>query len=242
MIPLDGLLNIRSEFGQNCNSVFLSFFFQLLPFHLVFVVASKIKLITFYCSLLEWPEHYRNVIMSVMASQIISLTIVYWIVYSGTDQRKHQSSASLAFVGGIHQWPVNTPHKGPVTRSMFPFDDVVMIQHTDVSWTSWEMILDFGHRLIFLILATFRLCESGQICDFRAFSWEHNKEWPQIWHVGVFWPPSEQIRFWSRYVDFWNAWEEWPKIWHVDVSWPPLELITFGSWSTDFPHFGAIFT
>ena len=134
-------------------------------------------------------------------------------------------------------WALNSS-----TRSMFPFDDVVMIQHTDVSWPSWEMILDFGHRLIFLILATFRLCESGQICDFRAFSWEHNKEWPQIWHVGVFWPPSEQIRFWSRYVDFWNAWEEWPKIWHVDVSWPPLELITFGSWSTDFPHFGAIFT
>ena len=217
-------------------------FFSIVTFYTVFVVASKIQLITFYCSLLEWLEHYRNVIMSVMASQIISLTIVYWIVYSGTDQRKHQSSASLAFVGGIHRWPVNTPHKGPVTRSMFPFDDVVMIQHTDVSWTSWEMILDFGHRLIFLILATFRLCESGQICDFRAFSWEHNKEWPQIWHVGVFWPPSEQIRFWSRYVDFWNAWEEWPKIWHVDVSWPPLELITFGSWSTDFPHFGAIFT
>ena len=101
--------------------------------------------------------------MSVMASQIISLTIVYWIVYSGADQRKHQSSASLAFVRGIHRWPVNPPHKGPVTRSMFPFDDVVMIQHTDVSWTSWELILDFGHRLlIFLILATFRLCESGK--------------------------------------------------------------------------------
>ena len=101
--------------------------------------------------------------MSVMASQIISLTIVYWIVYSGADQRKHQSSASLAFMRGIHRWPVNPPHKGPVTRSMFPFDDVVMIQHTDVSWTSWELILDFGHRLlIFLILATFRLCESGK--------------------------------------------------------------------------------
>ena len=42
------------------------------------------------------------------------------------DQRKHQSSWSLAFVWGIHRWPVNSPHKGPVTRKVFPFDDVIM--------------------------------------------------------------------------------------------------------------------
>ena len=48
-----------------------------------------------------------------------------WI-YSGTDQRKHQSSASLAFMWGIYQWPLNSPHKGPVTRKMFPFDDLIM--------------------------------------------------------------------------------------------------------------------
>ena len=64
--------------------------------------------------------------MSAMAFQITSLTIVYLIVYSGTDQRKHQSSASLAFVRGIHRWPMNYPHKAPVTRKMFPFDDVIM--------------------------------------------------------------------------------------------------------------------
>ena len=64
--------------------------------------------------------------MTAMASQITSLTIVYSIVYLGADQRKHQSSTSLAFVRGIHQWLVNSPHKGPVTRKMFPFDDVTM--------------------------------------------------------------------------------------------------------------------
>ena len=64
--------------------------------------------------------------MGAMASQITSLTIVYSAVYSGAGQRKHQSSASLAFVRGIHRWPVNSPHKGPVTRKMFPFDDVIM--------------------------------------------------------------------------------------------------------------------
>ena len=72
-------------------------------------------------------NHYGDVIMSVMTSQITSLTIVYSTVYSGADQRKHQSSASLAFVRGIHRWPVNSPHKWPVTRKMFPFDDVIML-------------------------------------------------------------------------------------------------------------------
>ena len=70
--------------------------------------------------------HYSDVIISAMASQITSLTIVYTAVISGVDQRKHQSSASLAFVCGIHRWPVNSPHKGPVTRKMFPFDDAIM--------------------------------------------------------------------------------------------------------------------
>ena len=64
--------------------------------------------------------------MSAIASQITSLTIVYSTVYSDTDQIKHQSSASLAFVRGIHRGPVNSPHKWPVTRKMFPFDDVFM--------------------------------------------------------------------------------------------------------------------
>ena len=64
--------------------------------------------------------------MSTIASQITSLTIVYSTIYSGADQSKHQSSASLAFVWGIHRGPVNSPHKWPVTRKMFPFDDVIM--------------------------------------------------------------------------------------------------------------------
>ena len=73
--------------------------------------------------------------MSPKVSQITSLTVVYSIVYSGVDQRKHQSSASLAFVWGIHRWPVNSSHQGPVTRKMFPFDDVIMEQrmHWNVS-------------------------------------------------------------------------------------------------------------
>ena len=70
--------------------------------------------------------HYCDVIMGMIASQITSLTIVYSTVYSGADQRKHQSSESLAFVRGIHRGPVNSLHEWPVTRKMFPFDEVMM--------------------------------------------------------------------------------------------------------------------
>ena len=64
----------------------------------------------------KWLQnHYNDVIMGAMASQITNLTTVHSTVYSGTDQWKHQSSASLAFVREIHQWPVNSLHKWPVT-------------------------------------------------------------------------------------------------------------------------------
>ena len=71
--------------------------------------------------------HHDDVIMGAIASPITSLTIVYSTVYSDADQRKHQSSAALAFVSGSHRGPVNSPHKWPVTRKMFPFDDVIML-------------------------------------------------------------------------------------------------------------------
>ena len=69
---------------------------------------------------------YDDVTMSGMASQITILRIVYSPVYPGADQRKHQSPASLAFVRGIHRGLVNSPHKWPVTRKLFPLDDVIM--------------------------------------------------------------------------------------------------------------------
>ena len=71
--------------------------------------------------------HHTGVIMSAMAPQITSVSIVRSTVYSGDNQRKHQSSASLAFVRGNHRGPVNFPYKGPVTLQMFPFDDNIMV-------------------------------------------------------------------------------------------------------------------
>ena len=82
-----------------------------------------------YCIDTSHPSpvlHYDDVKMGAIASQITSLTIVCPTVYSNADHRKHQSAASLAFVRGIHRGPVNSPHKWPVMRKMFPFDDVIM--------------------------------------------------------------------------------------------------------------------
>ena len=71
--------------------------------------------------------------MSATASQIIGV-IVCSAVCSGAEQRKHQSSASLVFVRGIHRWPVDSPHKGPVTRTMFPSDDIIMVFPAYLHW------------------------------------------------------------------------------------------------------------
>ena len=100
--------------------------------HQLFVRTDTRNLLTvqeyghYSCMCTVSHEHYNDVIMIAMASQITSLTIVGSTICSAADQRKHQSSASLAFVRGIHRGPVNSPHKGPGTRKMFPFNDVIM--------------------------------------------------------------------------------------------------------------------
>ena len=75
--------------------------------------------------------------MGAIASQITGLTIVYSTVYSYADQRKHHSSASLGFVWGIHRGPVNSLHKWPATRKMFPFDDIIMNHAMENTWSMW---------------------------------------------------------------------------------------------------------
>ena len=96
------------------------------PGHVVCTIIGKVSRVTGH-----WHHYYNNIIMGVIASQITSLTIVYSTAYSDADQRKHQSSASLVFVRGIHRGTVNSPHKWPVTRKSFPFDDVIM---TIMNW------------------------------------------------------------------------------------------------------------
>ena len=93
------------------------------------VLNSLSEILTMACNKIVYygPSVQSLQWVSEMGSQITSLTVVYSTVYWGADQRKHQSSASLAFVRGIHEWLVNSLHKWPVMWKMFPFDDVIMV-------------------------------------------------------------------------------------------------------------------
>ena len=109
--------------------------------------------------------HYGDVIMGGIASQITSLTIVYSTVYSDEDQREHQSSASLAFVWGIHRGPVNAPHKWPVTGKMFPFDDVIRW----FEYNSWSLLLQ---------------CPTNKaICQPSYFNHENTYTWDERFYI-----------------------------------------------------------
>ena len=132
--------------------------------------------------------HYNDVTMCVIACQIISLTIVYSTVYSGADQRKHQSSASLAFVRGIHRGPVNSPHKGPVTRKMFPFDDVIMFMfRLKLHWSIFPRVVVDIKSALFQIMSWRRLSQNiindlgnGLLTAYRFLKQLDFKEWAAI--------------------------------------------------------------
>ena len=96
--------------------------------------------------------HYIDYIMSKMVLQIIGASIICLTVCWGTYQRKHQSSASLAFVRRIQLWPVDFPHKGPVARKMFPFDDVII-------WTLQIIVVfAWSHYSMEAVYATLTFC------------------------------------------------------------------------------------
>ena len=103
------------------------------------VIYSALEYICIVLFITQWALHYGDVVMGVVASQITRITIVYSAVHSGADQRKHQRSTSLVFVRGIHRWPVNSPHKWPETRKMFPFDDVIMITQCPRTYSGHAM-------------------------------------------------------------------------------------------------------
>ena len=102
--------------------------------------------------------------MSEMVPQITSVSIAWSTISSGADQRKHQSYASLAFVRGIHRWPANSPHKRPVTRKMFPLDDVIM---DGQAWFS-NTFKCFVHRTGTCRIAHFDVCT---VCVKRLSHW-----------------------------------------------------------------------
>ena len=116
----------------------------------------------------EGTIHYNDVIMGAKASQITSLTIVYSTVYADADQRKHQSFALLALCAGNSPGPVNSPHKGPVTRKIFPFDDVIMkIMFSDISMNIiWYKI----------VASSILICKQNFVL-FQTTSFQCNQSW-----------------------------------------------------------------
>ena len=110
--------------------------------------------------------------MNAISSQITSLTIVYSTVYSDADQRKHQSSVSLAFVWGIHRGPVNSPHKWPVTRKMFPLDDVIM----KPVWIFYGIYI-----YIYMYLLVRYLNKSPNDLSIRCFPRINFEPWKHLW-------------------------------------------------------------
>ena len=168
--------------------------------------------------------------MAVKTSQITSLTIVYSTVYSGADQRQHQRSASLAFVWGIHRWPVNSPHKGPVTQKMLPFDDVIMeCPVVELKWLAAAFIssnqANYAYHMLHA-LATYGkdtvdseylnsmpnifcfLCKSG--------TWKHRLK-PNIlwqWCIGIQYTLFEMIyRYTYIYIHIYIGVHSVPHIW-----------------------------
>ena len=100
--------------------------------------------------------HYIDVIMSTMASQITSLTVVYSIVYSKKTSKLRVTGLCARNSLG----PVNSPHKGPVMRKMFLFDDIILCrQHFQRHCLEWKLL---NFKLLYFI----EICSSG-------FNWRY---------------------------------------------------------------------
>ena len=132
--------------------------------------------------------------MSAMASQITSLMMDYSGIYSGADQRKHQSSVSLAFVWGTHRWPLMTSSwvcvfgKGKglcITCEAF-------LQYSDIPWASYRLIAAASgllannlltniikalHHWTFVREIHRRCPEKAGDIESKAMTWLHRAEW-----------------------------------------------------------------
>ena len=125
-------------------------------------------------------HHYSNVIMGAMASQITSLSIVCSTVSLGADQRKHQNSASLAFVRGYHQWLVNSPHKGSSNA-----ENVFIWWRHHVEEERHEMQICI--RLLTIIYVSRGLDDLRNLTSKMTRTWQSVKS---IWTVVMTWWPK----------------------------------------------------
>ena len=157
--------------------------------------------------------HYNDVIMGAIASQITSLTIVYSTVYSDADQRKHQSSASLAFVRGIHRWPVNFPTQRASNaenvstwRRHYDFSKMVPRSPGCIQWDcqcSWKWRL---YKTCFYILHVHFVCFSP--LQSRMSNCSHDSLSINVQHIlaETKWPPFRRRHFkrisWMKILEF----------------------------------------
>ena len=114
--------------------------------------------------------HFNDIIMSTMASQITSLTIIYSTVYSGADQRKHESSASLVFLRRIQRRPVNSPHA--LLERLYPIFPMFRFEHAIKS----NQILDPQ----FLLTKPEFACQASDVTNQARQS---GLTWGLYWHL-----------------------------------------------------------
>ena len=194
--------------------------------------------------------------MSARASQITSLTIAYSSVYSGADKKKHENSASLAFVRGIHRGPVNSLHKWPVMRKIFPFDDFIMYGSADYAIKRKMVRKTCG--IIWRLRCQKQISRKGQVFASYSILWKaitypcrnrsHEFFFFQIvrrsqgsvlivntdsklWHLQYIVRLQHTIgmkceRWYSQYVTQ-NVWWEWTKSIEFSVEvWPRKHILT----------------
>ena len=116
-------LLLWKQFGCRTNECWIQLFYGMLCCNVISVFSLQ------WSHLNNKTSHYSDVKMNAIASQITCVSMVCWIVCSGAHQRRHRNSTSLAFLREIHLRLVDSPHKGPVTWKMFPFEDVNMSNH-----------------------------------------------------------------------------------------------------------------
>ena len=159
--------------------------------------------------------------MGATASQITSLTIVYSSVCSGADQRKHQSSASLAFVWGIHRWPVNSPHKWPVTWKTFPYNDAIMTADNWVMLNSFRISVHCYCNYMFSFKKLISKSKAAHLSHFDILKWHVSDTFKGdntllitlncIYGCCLSISPQSalwQNRIWGRLLDVGNQWTQ----------------------------------
>ena len=157
---------------------------------------GKQKLCSVLTLLVQIPEnHYNDVIMGAVASQMTSLTIVYSTVYSGADQRKQKKPCVTGLRVGNSPGSVNSPHKWPVTQKMFPFDDVIMYCLGQLGKYHWFWCSSSSHRRspVVIILTVSLAANFIHLSHFSVTEW---------WEIHMFlyiFPPTRHRE--SSFVD-----------------------------------------